>query len=131
MRCVAVRYSDYPTVEWTLWLKNTGAADTPVIEHIQPLDMEHNAPAGRQPMRSFITTWLACESLGLRPSCDQPARGATKHIPQQADGPQLRHVLLQLEWGGSGMIVVVGWPGSGAADFSRDRRRLHISAARS
>ena len=35
VRCVAVEYSDYPTVEWTLYFKNTGVGDTPILENIQ------------------------------------------------------------------------------------------------
>ena len=39
VRCVAVEYRDYPTVEWTLFFKNTGPADTPILEDIQALDL--------------------------------------------------------------------------------------------
>ena len=38
VRCVAVEYRDFPTVEWTLYFKNTGAQDTPIIADIQALD---------------------------------------------------------------------------------------------
>jgi hypothetical protein len=36
--CRAVEYGDFPTVEWTLRLKNTGTADTPIISDVRPLD---------------------------------------------------------------------------------------------
>ncbi|HOC71944.1 MAG TPA: hypothetical protein PKL54_03970, partial [Candidatus Hydrogenedentes bacterium] len=32
VRCEGVRYLDFPTVEWTLHFRNTGAADTPLLE---------------------------------------------------------------------------------------------------
>ena len=38
-RCVAIEYRDFPTVEWVLYLENTGRADTPVLADIQPLDV--------------------------------------------------------------------------------------------
>ncbi len=38
VRCVAVTYRDWPAVEWTVYLKNTGAEDTPILEDIQGLD---------------------------------------------------------------------------------------------
>ena len=38
VRCVAVTYSDFPVVEWTLWFANRGDTDTPIIEDIQALD---------------------------------------------------------------------------------------------
>ena len=33
------RVRRFPTVEWTLYFKNTGTADTPIIENIQSLDI--------------------------------------------------------------------------------------------
>ena len=38
VRCVAVGYRDFPTVEWTVYFKNTGKADTPILAGIQALD---------------------------------------------------------------------------------------------
>jgi alpha-galactosidase len=39
VRCVVVEYKDFPTVEWTVYFKNTGSADTPLLENIQALDI--------------------------------------------------------------------------------------------
>ena len=50
MRCEAVEYDDYPTVEWTLHFKNTGSADTPIIENIQSLDVRWQ----RGPEREYL-----------------------------------------------------------------------------
>ncbi|MBN2295935.1 MAG: NPCBM/NEW2 domain-containing protein, partial [Pirellulales bacterium] len=38
VRQVAVEYLDFPTVEWTLYFKNTGKQDTPILKSIQALD---------------------------------------------------------------------------------------------
>jgi len=38
VRCEAILYHDFPTVEWTLYFKNTGAADSPILENVQALD---------------------------------------------------------------------------------------------
>ena len=38
IRCVAVAYRDFPTVEWTVYFRNTGAVDTPILAGIQALD---------------------------------------------------------------------------------------------
>ena len=38
VRCVAVDYSDYPAVDWTVWFKNNGKQDTPVLKSIQGID---------------------------------------------------------------------------------------------
>ncbi len=50
VRCEAVEYDDYPTVEWTLHFKNNGTADTPIIENIQSLDVRwQRGPHARIP----------------------------------------------------------------------------------
>jgi hypothetical protein len=36
--CRAIEYTDFPTVEWTLQLRNTGKTDTPILSDIQALD---------------------------------------------------------------------------------------------
>ena len=38
VKCVAVEYSDFPVVEWTVYLTNAGPANTPIIQAIQGLD---------------------------------------------------------------------------------------------
>ena len=47
IRCVAVEYGDFPVAEWTVFFKNTGQADTAILENIQALDAigkAHNRP---------------------------------------------------------------------------------------
>ena len=38
VRLVAVEYADFPVVEWTVWLKNTGKDNTALLENIRGLD---------------------------------------------------------------------------------------------
>ena len=38
VRCVAVDYADYSAAEWTVYFKNTGTNNTPILENIQGLD---------------------------------------------------------------------------------------------
>ncbi len=38
VRLVSTEYADFPVVEWTVWLRNTGDHDTPLIESIQGLN---------------------------------------------------------------------------------------------
>src|ERR1035441_6137291 len=35
VRCVAVEYSDFPAVEWTVYFKNTGHQNTPILELVE------------------------------------------------------------------------------------------------
>ena len=38
VRCVSVEYWDYPVVEWTVYIKNAGTTNTPILKDIQGLD---------------------------------------------------------------------------------------------
>jgi alpha-galactosidase len=120
VRCVAIQYHDFPTVEWTLYFKNSGAADTPILEKVQALDaawqrgpegeflLHHNvgSPANKSDYRPLETT------LG---------RGATKRIAGAGGRPTNSDwSYFNLQWGSEGVILVVGWPGQWAADFVRD-----------
>lgn len=42
VRNTIVEYANFPTVEWTLSFKNSGASDTPILEGILPLDSRFN-----------------------------------------------------------------------------------------
>jgi alpha-galactosidase len=120
VRCVGVEYHDFPTVEWTLYFKNTGGVDTPILEDIQALDtrlargekgefiLHHNvgSPAAPNDYQPLVTT------LGPK---------VTKRLAAFGGRPTNTDLsYFNLEWPGEGMIVVVGWPGQWAAQFTRD-----------
>ena len=39
VRCTSVAYADFPVVEWTVYFKNMGKADTPILADIQGMDV--------------------------------------------------------------------------------------------
>jgi alpha-galactosidase len=120
VRCLGVEYHDFPTVEWTLYFTNAGSADTPILENIQALAMRqergekgefilhHNvgSPAAPNDYQPLVTP------LGPK---------VTKRIAAAGGRPTNTDLsYFNLEWSGEGMIVVVGWPGQWAAEFTRD-----------
>ena len=32
VQCIGIEYRDFPVVEWTVYFRNTGSADTPILE---------------------------------------------------------------------------------------------------
>jgi alpha-galactosidase len=123
VRAVGVEYHDFPTVEWTLYFRNTGAVDTPLLTDIRAIDtwfrrgkegeftLHHNtgSPAGPNdyephatPLRPKATVRIAT-SGGRSTNSDMP--------------------YFNIAWPGQGVIVVLGWPGQWAAEFSRDERQ--------
>ena len=120
VRSVAVEYHDFPTVEWTLYFKNTGAADTPILEAIQSLDIECRRGAEGE----FVLhhqTGSPCQPNDYQPFETALAPGAVKRISAAGGRPTNSDLpYFNLAWPGEGLIVVVGWPGQWAAEFARD-----------
>ena len=123
VRAVAVAYADYPVVEWTVYLKNTSAAATPIIENLQALETQFerggagefvlhhatgspNSPTDFQPLTSVLG---AEQSQRLASVGGRPTDGAMCYF--------------NLEWAGQGVIIGLGWPGQWAAQFARDKQR--------
>jgi alpha-galactosidase len=124
VRCEAVEYKDFPTVEWTLYFKNTGKTDTHIIENIQSLDIRWD--------RSNDNEFLLHHNIG------SPADGTdytpleivlgldtTKRIGAKggrSTGSDMSYFNLERNKR-EGLIAVVGWPGQWAAAFIRDMDR--------
>ena len=120
VRCVAVEYTDYPTVEWTLYFKNNGNADTPILSNILALNTKLNwesdgnvklhhfmgAPATPVDYHPFLTELKATEKKRLSASA---GLGTNNDLPY-----------FNMEWPGGGAIVAVGWPGQWTCDLARD-----------
>jgi len=129
IRCVLIEYHDFPTVEWTLYLKNTGSTNTPIIEKIQALDVELSRSSDEQfLLHHNIGSPANGNDYGPLETLLGP--GATKRIAGTGGRPtNTDFSYFNLEWSGEGIIVAVGWPGQWAAEFVRDNARgLHLRA---
>jgi alpha-galactosidase len=125
VRCIGVEYRDYPTVEWTVYFKNTGSQDTPILSDIQAVDLSlRRTPLPWAPeFRLYHQTGSPClpsdyepfETL-LKPDTEKRIGGAGGR-PTNSDLPYFNVELGTSE----GLIIVVGWPGQWAARFTRDK----------
>ena len=121
VRCVAIEYSDFPTVEWTLYFKNTGSAATPILENIQALDIGWERGATGEFLLHH-NVGSPCQPSDYAPLETPLPPGATKRIGAAGGRPTNSDMsYFNLEWGDEGMIIAVGWPGQWAAEFVRDR----------
>lgn len=124
VRVVGIEYRDFPTVEWTLYFKNTGTKDTPIIENIQSLDMRwqrgeegefllhHNvgAPADGTDYSPLETVLGKNAKLRLGAAGGRSTNAHMSYFNLEQSPTE-------------GLIVVIGWPGQWAADFIRDADR--------
>lgn len=129
LRCVGVEYSDFPTIQWTLYFKNTSDKDTPILADIQALDLQLERPAGNpdragtefclhhsiggefsaEANRPFDTTLMPGTKSQMTATNGRPTDKAMSYFNLQQPGEP------------RGLIVVVGWPGQWAAQFIRDQ----------
>lgn len=123
VRCEAVAWKNYPTVEWTAYLKNEGSVDTPIIEAIQAIDttFRGNSQGGEFLLHHFtgdngtpdsfephVTTLAPDDSHRFAPIGGRPTNGAWPYYNLESPLQQ------------KGLIIAIGWPGQWACEFERD-----------
>jgi alpha-galactosidase len=121
VRCALIAYHDYPALEWMLWFRNVGPADSPVLSDILALDARLDVrPAdGGFTLHHFAGGFA--EASAYQPFAstigpgDQRSFSATGGRPTNKEMPYFN-----LEGRGEGAIAVVGWPGQWSARFRND-----------
>ncbi|MDR3719453.1 MAG: alpha-galactosidase [Bryobacteraceae bacterium] len=129
VRCVGVAYSDFPVVEWTVYLKNTGSAPTPIVEQLQAIDTRFI----RTPEGEFLlhhSKGSPNSATDFQPLTTSLGSGNEKRFVAAGGRPTDADLsYFNLEWARQGVIVGLGWPGQWAAAFTRDQQRgIRIAA---
>ena len=121
VRCEATLFTDSPAVEWVLSFRNTGSADTPLLEAIHPLNLKVNVPEGK-------TTLHYARGSSCAPNDFEPinqAVGASDQVSfSGGDGRSSDGTLpfFNLEWPGGGIAYAVGWSGQWDMHLVRSAR---------
>ena len=126
---IVVTYADFPAVEWTVYLKNTGTTDTPLLEDIQALDATfHRAAPGRHMLHHFNGDHNS--ATGYEPYHTPLGAGARKTIAPFGGRPcNFAFPYFNLQMPGEGCLLAVGWPGQWSATFACDAEtNLHLRA---
>jgi len=120
VRCAAVIYCDFPTVEWTLFFKNKSAKETPILSEIHALNIVVEREGGEE--------FVLHHHKGSRATPDDFRPRAT--VLDEGIDVRLRSLggrgtngtlpYFNLQGKGKGVIAVVGWPGQWGAQFQRD-----------
>jgi alpha-galactosidase len=123
VQCVAVEYSDYPVVEWTVYLKNIGTANTPLVQNIQGLDTSFLRTSGPEFVlngnQGDFQAADSYEPLQFTLPPNTVKNFAPPGTGKSCDGPN-GWPYWNLQVPGGGAIVAVGWPGQWAGSFTRD-----------
>ncbi len=144
VRCEVVEYHDFSTIDWTLYFTNGGKKNGPALSNVLALDTTLQGKTGAD--------WVVHTSNGSSAGVDQGLMDC-KAIPYPAWNGRLMlftcmggrptngyfaadqgisrtgSPYYNIDWGGAGAIVVVGWPGQWATNMARDAGNgLHIQA---
>ncbi|MCP4639871.1 MAG: hypothetical protein GY851_05535 [bacterium] len=120
VRCEAVEYHGFPTVEWTLHFENTGDRDTPILSDIRAIDTEiHRGGAGGYTLHHHKGDYCTADSF--QPYTESLDPGATKHFAPSGGRPtNLAFPYYNIEHPSGRLIFAVSWAGQWAADLVRD-----------
>ncbi|WP_165231721.1 NPCBM/NEW2 domain-containing protein [Aquisphaera insulae] len=120
VRRKGILYRDFPTVEWTVELTNRGAKPTPIVEAIRGLDASlASGLAGDATLH--YQRGSVCEPIDYEPLAATLKPGEPRPFaPRAGRGTDPWMPYFNLEWprAGRGALVVVGWPGQWAAEFT-------------
>ncbi len=121
VRCRAVEYADFPTVEWTVHFRNGGATPTPILQDIQALDLQF----ARGHYGEFLlhhAVGSICAVNDYQPLATELPPRVEKRIGGAGGRPtnsDMAYFNLEAPTG-TGAIIAVGWPGQWSSLWTRD-----------
>ncbi len=129
VRCVAVEYADFPVVEWTVYVRNDGAVDTPLLADLHALDMQMSS-AEEDAFMLHYQRGDFCTADSYQPFAQQLWRNmALSLAPVGGRGTNSAFPYFNVQKSDGGVICAVGWPGQWRAAFQRDASRsLRLTA---
>jgi alpha-galactosidase len=121
--CELRQFADFPAADWVLRFRNTGPADTPLIENVRALDLRITVP-----QKSDVVLHHAhgstCKETDFLPLDTPVEAGANIQLaPNGGRSSNGVFPFFNLEWSGGGMIAAIGWSGQWAMSLRRDTGR--------
>ncbi|MFA6108032.1 MAG: alpha-galactosidase [Candidatus Latescibacterota bacterium] len=125
IRVECLIYQDFPVVEWTVWLENTGSSPSPVLSEILALDsvLPATAPVLHHGNGDFYseegytpteTPLLPGTEVSCIPNGGRPCDGAFPYF--------------RLHDQGRGYTLAVGWPAQWSARFTGVKEGVAVQA---
>ncbi len=119
VRVVCRTYPDFPVVEWTVWLANTGDRDTAPITDFHGGDLLVPAPPDA-PLAIHSVSGDYYSAHGYEPYVLALPPGCEEHIaPVGGRGSNRAFPYFNLRTPYGGLMIAVGWPGQWEATFIR------------
>lgn len=122
VRAEATLFRDFPAVEWTVYFKNGGEKNTPILDDIQAFNGALPLPTSG----SAALHWARGAVASFDDFAPQQAllKAGAKLRLQPGGGRGSSQVMpfFNVEGAAGGIIAAIGWSGEWAAEFSADSR---------
>ncbi|MGA9799279.1 MAG: alpha-galactosidase [Terriglobales bacterium] len=118
LRLTAVEYIGSPVVEWTIYFRNNGKADAPILEDIQALDTSVELSGSGIPIVLYSkgAGGMDCYALQKKPLNQLEAFSVSSGSGSKTiDSIPFFDIMT----GGRGVIGAMGWPGTWVISFAR------------
>jgi alpha-galactosidase len=129
VRWVCVEYADFQAIEWTVYVTNSGAVNSPLLEDFHGIDLTfHRESGGEFILHGNRGDWCSPESFQ---PFDLPldANASMRFAPYGGRPTSAAFPYYNVQMPGGGVFLAVGWPGQWASSFVRDAGQgLHVVA---
>lgn len=116
-----IAYGDFPAVEWVVWFRNRGSADTPILENVQSLDARFARMSAAAEFVLHHATGSICSGRDFEPLLRKlEAKASVTLAPEGGRSSSGTLPFFNLEVTGGGVIGAIGWSGQWSATFARD-----------
>jgi alpha-galactosidase len=123
----AIEYADFPAVEWVVYLKNEGSADTPILDSIEPLDCAFPL-AAKQPCTILYANGSQMNLDDFKPQTKTLTEGGFSVGSQGGRSSDGALPFVNLNLGRTGLLIGVGWTGNWEINLRRLPDSLQATA---
>ena len=118
--CEVTVFTDFPAAEWVLRLRNTAAADTPLIQDLVPLDLGVTVPDSGDVVLHHANG-STCAATDFLPVDQAVGPNASIDLaPVGGRSSNGRLPFFNLQWPGGGLVGAIGWSGQWALRLHRN-----------
>jgi len=119
-----LEYTDFESIEWTIYLQNTGDTDTPIIKNIKALNINLLQQKDREYiLRRWKGTDVGAGDFALKSiNLNEDQKISLRPDGGRKTGTAGEWPYYNFDAGDEGIIIVAGWPGRWAFDFERDSK---------
>lgn len=127
LRMVTVEYKDFPTVEWTLYFRNTGTEPSEIVSDICAIDVSLESK-GQGRFVVHRTVGDGVEGIYSPDPVEMNSAESRTFAPFGGRPSSNEFPYFNVESPEGGMIVAIGWPGQWSAKFDRTLTGINVKA---